>query len=584
MYRTLIILPDGTELYSGAGSGDNIRSCIITYSSNDGDDLMLGSVCSAMLEAKIQSPGGDFTVAIGDVLTVYKVAEDGTRTQIGVFNVEVPTKVTKRIYKIQAYDNVRKLDVDMTEWLRSLDGWPYAITDFYSMICEECGLKWSWSSWSGIKNFLVYQFDVEKSVTGRQLVSWVAEIMGDYCIAAANGALECNWYKTTYINLYRTALPGKREGKEQRYYQGSLSYEDFEVQDVNIVQLREDDSEDAELWPDYSDLTDVDKTNPYIITGNPILLSHPTYLTDSSVTNSVRNALEKIADRFDFNVYRPFKVEIPELIEARAGRYAFVQTDEGTFISPITSLVWTGQRMKLECTAKKNRETADSAANMTNQDLVKYADRTAAKKAGEATSSLSNLTIYKSCSDCDTALIPGFYYLSGSDCLNHPGKIPYSGYGVMLVEKRYGNIYQTVKYNGHVARRYSIRDEDDVNTVASWSSWEYENPPMTLGVEYRTTQRHQGKAVYTKLVDFGALPNSTAKTAATGAASGANVVGWEAVILAGNGNVFGLPMYGSDGTLLATGYINSSGAAYIKTFSDQSGATALFTVRYTKEE
>lgn len=38
-----------------------------------------------------------------------------------------------------------------------------------------------------------------------------------------------------------------------------------------------------------------------------------------------------------------------------------------------------------------------------------------------------------------------------------------------------------------------------------WGEWEYENPPMFLGVEYRTTERHNGKVVYTKLVDTGML-------------------------------------------------------------------------------
>lgn len=36
--------------------------------------------------------------------------------------------------------------------------------------------------------------------------------------------------------------------------------------------------------------------------------------------------------------------------------------------------------------------------------------------------------------------------------------------------------------------------------------WEYINPPMAAGVEYRTTQRYLGKPVYTKLVNLGTLP------------------------------------------------------------------------------
>lgn len=37
-------------------------------------------------------------------------------------------------------------------------------------------------------------------------------------------------------------------------------------------------------------------------------------------------------------------------------------------------------------------------------------------------------------------------------------------------------------------------------------AWEYVNPPMQLGIEYRTTERYLGNPVYVKLVDCGTLP------------------------------------------------------------------------------
>ena len=49
--------------------------------------------------------------------------------------------------------------------------------------------------------------------------------------------------------------------------------------------------------------------------------------------------------------------------------------------------------------------------------------------------------------------------------------------------------------------------------------WECVNPPMYEGVEYRTKERYNGKAVYTKLVDLGTLPNATRKQVAHGASS-----------------------------------------------------------------
>lgn len=40
----------------------------------------------------------------------------------------------------------------------------------------------------------------------------------------------------------------------------------------------------------------------------------------------------------------------------------------------------------------------------------------------------------------------------------------------------------------------------------TWTEWDINNPPLELGVEYRTTERYLGKPVYCKLIDCGNLP------------------------------------------------------------------------------
>lgn len=45
--------------------------------------------------------------------------------------------------------------------------------------------------------------------------------------------------------------------------------------------------------------------------------------------------------------------------------------------------------------------------------------------------------------------------------------------------------------------------------TSSWGEWEWVNSPMTLGVEYRTTERYEGKPVYTKMVNTGSMTNGS---------------------------------------------------------------------------
>ena len=107
--------------------------------------------------------------------------------------------------------------------------------------------------------------------------------------------------------------------------------------------------------------------------------------------------------------------------------------------------------------------------------------------------------------DGNDALVGGWFYWGNIDT-----NLPFT-YGHMRVDPRISStngqtLMQTAysdSYQGSVAQRKMI---DGV-----WKPWEWVNPPMQLGVEYRTTERYQGKPVYVKLVDLGNCPSSSYK-------------------------------------------------------------------------
>ena len=107
--------------------------------------------------------------------------------------------------------------------------------------------------------------------------------------------------------------------------------------------------------------------------------------------------------------------------------------------------------------------------------------------------------------------------------------------------------------------------------------WEYENPPMKLGVEYRTTERYNGKAVYAKMVDCGVVPSvGSYKTVEI---SGANIRSVEAYSPM-RGNT--LPFYGADGLELAIQ--GGFGNILIRNYSHGSSDTNIYaTIKYTKD-
>lgn len=56
----------------------------------------------------------------------------------------------------------------------------------------------------------------------------------------------------------------------------------------------------------------------------------------------------------------------------------------------------------------------------------------------------------------------------------------------------------------------SVQDAPPGETLEALDDWL--NPPMQLGVEYRTTERYNGKPVFVMAVDGGVFPNSSSKT------------------------------------------------------------------------
>ena len=145
----------------------------------------------------------------------------------------------------------------------------------------------------------------------------------------------------------------------------------------------------------------------------------------------------------------------------------------------------------------------------------------------------------------------------------------------------------------------------------NWTGWhssecrvvngvqEYINPPMQLGVEYRTTERHDGKPVYVRIIELPALSvgaeNAGARTSISSEQLCLNcacLVRYDMFIYpADGGGMQRLPAFdGTSGKIMAMGSLNqsnvSSGEVYlygsIYTFRDLSSYKASVTAWYTK--
>jgi len=109
--------------------------------------------------------------------------------------------------------------------------------------------------------------------------------------------------------------------------------------------------------------------------------------------------------------------------------------------------------------------------------------------------------------NCNTAIDCGFYKWDTAD------NAPFS-YAAMLVIARHKNdccVQVAFRHDGGSMVIATRRAYYGNTGSMYWEPWEYINPPMEVGVEYRTTERYQDKPVYVKLVLFGLLPDNGGK-------------------------------------------------------------------------
>lgn len=107
--------------------------------------------------------------------------------------------------------------------------------------------------------------------------------------------------------------------------------------------------------------------------------------------------------------------------------------------------------------------------------------------------------------DLNSIKTPGWYWWP-----NMPSNAPI-GNACMLVYSAYGGECYVQEIHTYLPSGYTWNEGGTIITRQIYATyigeWEWVNPPMKLGVEYRTTERYMGKPVYVMVVDCGVAPS-----------------------------------------------------------------------------
>lgn len=308
MYKNILVLADGTEISAGSVGKNAIISLTYTATVTTTTDLCPGAACSNKIELEIWvEPGENLRITSGTELAYYKQDESGVRNLVGTFWAVKPTKQTRNTYKVYAYDAVSKLDGIQSTWLReNQDIFPISIWEFAQTVANRCGVEIENSSLPINGGHMVQAFYAD-NLTGRKLLSWVAEASGTFLRATPEGKIEFAWYTPAKEDvgagsgsqraIVRLASEVLRTSQSQIYtigvvpkfyYQGSLSFQDYTCKAIDKVQIKQSDDDVGTIYP-----PDESGSNAWVISGN-LLLTAQTAEDLQSVAQALFGVLDGV--------------------------------------------------------------------------------------------------------------------------------------------------------------------------------------------------------------------------------------------------------------------------------------------------
>ena len=355
MLQPILTLPSGTEL-KGGSPGSAVKSLTLHTAVNAGQEFTIGSAFSDYIEAEIWAdPDGSLQITAGDALTYYRQDDAGSRTKVGVFYAEKPTRTKRNSYKVTAYDTMSKLDADFSGWLHANQAqFPKTIWQLVQLACQRAGVALASSSLPINGSYSVQAFYAD-DLTCRQIISWAAEAAGCYAHMNADGKLQF----LTYTDKRSTAkITPDGASNSTAYYADSLSYEDYTVKAIEKVQIRQSDSDVGVIYPDSTTAT-----NTYAVQGN-LLLTTGTEANLKSVVQNLYNVLKNVT-------YTPCKVSVPSSSGLACGQIVHVKDARGReFDTYLMSATISSGKASFESVGSASRESSSAVNSQSYKNLT----------------------------------------------------------------------------------------------------------------------------------------------------------------------------------------------------------------------
>ena len=264
--------------------------------------------------------------------------------------VEAPT-TNSSILSLTCYDNMYKFDRDYSE---SNLSYPATRGQIIRDACNICGVQLQTVTFDN-DDYVIQEKPSVEQLTFRQLISWVAQIGGQFCRCDSLGRLCIGWY-----DLKSYEIDTMKDGSYipiKSYDNLSVNNEDVVITGVRVTEYRGDSTSEEDsvsfLYGKDGYVIDI-KDNKLVFTGKG----------------------EKIATMIGERVvgmrFRPFSVSMMNNPEVEAGDICLITDRKGNqYKSLITSSTFqVGNKQSISCEAKSAARNSAKQYSLFSQAIV----------------------------------------------------------------------------------------------------------------------------------------------------------------------------------------------------------------------
>lgn len=257
------------------------------------------------------------------------------------------------ILTLTCQDNMMKFDKDYSE---SKLQYPATRSEIIRDACKVCGVSLQTVTFAN-DDYVIQERPSDEQLTFRQVISWVAQIGGQWCRCDSYGRLSIAWYD---LGSYEAdTLPNGKYITIKSYDSLSVNNEDVVITGVKVTEYLEDASADKQATS-YQYGTDgyviEIKDNKLIVEG-----------TGEAIATMIGKRIVGMK-------FRPFSTSMMNNPAIEAGDICVISDRKGnTYRSLITSSTFqVGNKQNVECGAKSAARNSAKQYSLSSQTIAEY--------------------------------------------------------------------------------------------------------------------------------------------------------------------------------------------------------------------